>query len=165
MHQFRATKYDPSHRDAAGTYTRHEWTAFSDIGRNFTNGILTLDGYQRVEDSYVTSALGFLKEAGVRSLFVRGLENRTASIAVPPEGTELDAIGIAQSLRRVLRGEFWCRFEGESAFLHVGWDYYMYIGVPTACDNSKNRTHALGVYVEYKDSPYRLTSLNDEASQ
>jgi len=48
-----------------------------------------------------------------------------------------------------------CRLEGADAFVHVGWDYYMYVGVPRPCPAACRQANDLGLYVEDFASPYR----------
>jgi hypothetical protein len=45
-----------------------------------------------------------------------------------------------------------------TAFIHVGWDYYMYIGVPTDCPASDRLAAASGLFVEECESPYKEVS-------
>ena len=77
--EFRVTKYDPVYRDREGVYMRDEWTSVGDIGRAFGSSVLTESEYRRVEAAYVTAAVAFLREAGVLSLAVAGLENHAPS--------------------------------------------------------------------------------------
>jgi hypothetical protein len=58
-------------------------------------------------------------------------------------------------MRRVLREEFWCRLEGPEAFVHFGYDYYLYVGVPRACPEAEQATRRAGLFVESFRSPYR----------
>lgn len=153
--EFRVTKYDPAHRDRRGAYTRDKWTAASDIGRAFGGAVLTKPEYQRVEDAYATAAVAFMREAGVFSLAVAGLENYGA---VPLPFAEDSALGLAEVgeiVRRVLREEFWCRLEAASAFIHFGYDYYMYVGVSVACPDAVALARRLGLFPEPFRSPYR----------
>lgn len=83
LHQFRVTKYDPAHRDSHGAYRHEEWTSFSDIGRRFSGKILTQADYDAVEDAYVVSAIGFLKQTGVDTLTACGLENTQRHASAP----------------------------------------------------------------------------------
>jgi hypothetical protein len=153
--EFRVTKYDPAHRDAGGAYTRDEWTAVSDVGRAFAGVVLTEVEYQRVEDAYATAAVAFMREAGVLSLTVSGLEN-PAGLPLPfADGAVLDLCNAVVVIRRVLRGEFWCRLEGEGGFVHLGYDYYMYVGVPQRCPGAEVLAGQLGLFVEPFRSPYR----------
>ncbi|AWM35889.1 hypothetical protein GobsT_63800 [Gemmata obscuriglobus] len=154
MFEFRVTKYDPAHRDSRGAYTRDEWIAVSDIGQAFGGVVLTEAEYRRVEDAYVAAAIAFLREAGVEALSVAGLENHAR---VPLPFADGSSLGLAEAggvVRRLLRAEFWCRLEGAGAFVHVGYDYYMYVGVPVACPGAVADARQLGLFPEPFRSPY-----------
>jgi hypothetical protein len=152
--EFRVTKYDPAHRDRRGAYTRDEWISVSEIGQAFDGMVLTEAEYQRVEDAYATAAVAFLREAGVLSLAVAGLENR-AQVPLPfAEGSQLGLAEVGEIVRRMLREEFWCRLEDKEAFVHVGYDYYMYIGVPRSCPGAEALARQLSLFVEPFRSPY-----------
>ena len=153
MFEYRVTKCDPAFRDAGGVYQRDEWTAVSDIGRSFGGVVLTRDVYQQVEDAYVATALAFLREAKVLALTVEGLESHAGTPPVS-KGRSLDLAEVAEVIRRVLRGEFWCRLEGPGAFVHIGWDFYMYVGVAQPCLEAERLAHRLGLFVEPFRSPY-----------
>jgi hypothetical protein len=154
MHQFRVTKYNPAHRNSRGHYQREEWTSHADIGRTFGGVTLTQAAYDMVEDGYVGAALGFLDEAGITSLNVRDLETAGVTEAVPAEGAALDRAGLSDALRQVLREAYWCRFEADGAFIHLGYDCYMYIGVPSGCPGAQSAARVLGLFVEPFVSPY-----------
>ncbi|WP_254510987.1 hypothetical protein [Anatilimnocola floriformis] len=130
MHEFRVTKYNPQFRTPRGTYSRSEWTSRSDIGRVYEGVELTLAEYQRVEDAYLGAAAAFLSEAQVAQVTVCGLE--LALIDYPPvaEGEQLTIEQLREALRGVLREEFWCRFEADNAFVHVGYDYRRAAALP-----------------------------------
>jgi hypothetical protein len=152
--EFRVTKYDPAHRDRRGAYTRDEWTSVSDIGRSFAGVVLTETEYQRVEDAYATAAVGFLRESGVPSLVVTGSENH-AGVPLPfADGSPLGLAEVGEVVRRLLRAEFWCRLEGAGAFVHIGYDYYMYVGVPWPCPSAETLARQHGLFVEPFRSPY-----------
>jgi len=152
MFQYRVTKYDPRIRNSGGTYT--EWTSVSDIGKSFDGVPLTEPEYQRVESAYVGVAVEFLRESGVQSLTVRCLENYGGAILAFEDHEALSLEQLAAILPRVLREEFWCKFEGPDSFVHVGYDYYMYLGVPCACPKSEQLAASLGLFVESFQSPY-----------
>ena len=65
---YRITKYDPQYRDENGRYTQNAWTSFHDIGKSFGSSVLSEQEYYKVENAYVSSALAFLNESGVRKL-------------------------------------------------------------------------------------------------
>ena len=128
--QFRITKYDPGQRNASGHYLRREWTSVGDIGRSFDGIVLTEAEYERIETAYMETAVAFLRGAGVSSLVVAGLENHADVQVSFADGDSLNLAEVKDAVGRVLREEFWCRFEGQTAFIHIGYDYYMYVGVP-----------------------------------
>ncbi|MCS5699495.1 hypothetical protein NZK32_10640 [Cyanobium sp. FGCU-52] len=154
MHQFRLTKYDPAHRDCQGAYLREEWTSSAQIGRSFGGVVLTEAEVQRVEEAYAISAVEFLREAGVVSLTVTGLENPRGLELPFSEGTSLALEEVAGVLRRVLREEFWCRLEGEQAFVHIDWDYYLFLGVPIPCPAAEAAALRRGLFPEPFPSPH-----------
>ena len=152
--EFRVTKYNPAHRDRRGAYTRDEWTSVRDIGREFEGTVLTEANYRRTEDAYTFAAVAFMREAGVPSLAVAGLENH-AAVSLPfADGSVLGLSEVGAVIGQVLREEFWCRLEGTDAFIHVGWDYYMSVGVTFACPSTVTFARQLGLFVEPFRSPY-----------
>ena len=165
MHEFRVTKYDPANRNELGHFLGSEWTAFSDVGREVTGSVLSLAEYERVEEAYIGSALAFLVEAGVDHLCAVGVENAGASPAAPKEHARLSLRELEAAIRGVLREEFWCRFEGPDAFVHLGWDFYMYVGVPIPCESACAFAEDRGLFVESFESPYRMRSDESEGRQ
>jgi hypothetical protein len=154
MQHYRVTKYDPARRDVTGAYPADDWTSYSDIGQTFRGGTLTEERYAAVENAYLESAAAFLAEAGVQELMVVGRENAGAHVGSPPEGEVVPAEMIPAVLRSLLREEYWCKLESDSAFVHVGWDYYMYIGVLKRCPLAENIAQSRGLFVERIRSPY-----------
>jgi hypothetical protein len=154
MQHYRVTKYDPARRDVSGAYPSDDWTSRSAIGQVFNGVTLTEERYVAVENAYIEAAATFLKEADVRELAIVGLENANARAHVPSNGEKVPAEAIPTVLRSLLREEYWCRLEAASAFVHVGWDYYMYIGVPAKCPAAERVARDLGLFVEQIRSPY-----------
>jgi hypothetical protein len=152
--EYRVTKYDPAYRDASGTYTRDEWTSVTDIGRSFQGVVLTREDYQRAEDAYVTTALAFLRETAVSSLAVAGLESHSGESSLT-DGALLELDQADAVIRQLLREEFWCRLEAANGFIHVGYEYYLYVGVGRACPAAQELSRTLGLFVEPFLSPYR----------
>ncbi|MGL5875913.1 MAG: hypothetical protein ACRC2R_26735 [Xenococcaceae cyanobacterium] len=149
MYQYRVTKYNPVFRDEKGRYTHQEWTSFGEVGE-----IVPVKEYIRVEAAYIEAALDFLREAAVVELQIRGLENSKKLPTLLVEGKQLSLKELASTFRKVLRNEIWCRFEGESTFVHFGWDYYMYVGVSKDCPKARACAEKLGLFVEEFQSPY-----------
>jgi hypothetical protein len=158
VNEYRVTKYNPAFRGPAGVFTGDEWTSIKDVGRSFAGVMLTREEYERVEHAYVSAALAFLDEAGLTSLRVEGLENTRGQHLAFGEGTVLSLEQVGDIIGRVQREEFWCRLEGVGGFLHFGWDYYMYVGVPNPCPTAQVRAVELGLYVEEFGSPCNAPS-------
>jgi hypothetical protein len=154
MPSYRITKYDPQFRTASGCYTRDEWTSISDIGKAFHGVTLTPAEYERAEAAYVRTALTFLSEAEVASLVIRDLEDPDQIASRYAEGDSLTHKELKAVLRSLLREEFWCRLECHDAFVHIGYDYYMYVGVPHVCPAAEALADQLGLFVEPFRSPY-----------
>jgi hypothetical protein len=159
MNEYRVTKYNPVFRDQSDSYTKTEWTSFKDIGRTYSGVLFTAEEYERVEGAYVKAAMSFLSESGLSSLRVEALENARKHPLDFHNHTVLPFDQNGKIIRRILREEFWCRLEGSESFIHFGWDYYMYIGVPHPCPTAQLRAAELGLYVEEFASPY----VEDEA--
>ena len=153
--QYRVTKYAPSLRDATGAYAGEDWSSRSHIGRVFDDRMLSEAEYLKIENSYLSAMESFLDEAGIESLELKGLEHYGAAGGGTLRGGNLS---IAQSLefaRLALREEAWGKLVVPGrAYVHFGYDYYMYIGVPLTCDRSIAIAHDLGLFVERFRSPY-----------
>jgi hypothetical protein len=154
LYQYRVTKYDPSHRSASGAYLGEDWISRSDIGSQFGGVVLTQQRYLEVEQAYLDAAKAFLVEADIRCLRVCGLENHRRNAAAPKAGSDVSTEAVSSVLRGLLREDFWCKLETSTAFVHVGWDYYMYIGVPRRCAGAEQFTRSLGLFAEVFSSPY-----------
>jgi hypothetical protein len=155
MIEYRVTKYNPALRDASGAYLVDEWILVKDIGRAFGGVVLTEGEYLRVEQAYVNSANAFLREGGLNSLTVVGLENPKGLTLDFGEDSILSLERVGDVIPQILREEFWCRLECQCGFLHFGWDYYMYIGVPHRCPEAELLAEGLGLYPEEFPSPYK----------
>lgn len=156
MIEYRVTKFDPAHRDTRGFFLRDDWTSFSEVGQSLSAGILTLEEYERVESNYVATALEYLHEAGIQWLEVNGLENNRGFTLNLLEGQRLPSEQCGVFFRDILREKYWCRFQHlESAFVHFGYDYYMYIGIPSPCPVAEHAALGRGLFPETFESPYK----------
>jgi hypothetical protein len=162
LYEYRVTKYNPAFRTPRGHYTREEWISVHDIGGSFAGIVLTREDFERVETAYVASALSFLREAGLSSLIVTGLENHRRHSLAFSEGSNLSLEQLGDAIRMVLREEYWCRFESTDGFVHIGWDFYMYVGVQHPCPTARAEAAKLGLYVEEFRSPYNKVEGDEE---
>ena len=159
MYQYRVTKYDPSLRAPSGAYPIDDWTSRSDIGKSFCGVCLTETDYLRVEQAYLKVAAAFLREAGIAELTVVSLENHGQCSTAPRDGSRIKADEIPGVLRSLLREEFWCKLESATAFIHIGYDYYMYVGTPVESSEGSAVARSNGLYVEQFNSPYAQSAI------
>ena len=156
---YRITKYDPQYRDENGRYTQNEWTSFNDVGKAYGSSVFSEEEYRKVENAYVSSALAFLNESDVRKLSQIDVQNPN-SLQITGidlrEGNICEVEAAENLFRAVLREQFWCKFEWQSeAYVHFGWDYYMYVAVPRDCPKSIVYAEGQGLFVEPFISPYQ----------
>jgi hypothetical protein len=167
MHQWRVTKYDPRLRDSSGTFLGEDWTSWSDIGKPYKGSEFTLEDYQKMENAYLEAARNFFIESGVPYVTVGGLEvgskenlDRAVGLGLFEalelrEGQQLELDDALHALRMMLREFTWCRLEFEEQFfIHVGYDYYMYIGAAKDMSNVITKAQQSDLFVEQFDSPY-----------
>lgn len=151
MFEYRVTKYNPAVRKDGCQYT--EWTSFSDVGAIFDGTVLTQAAYEKVESAYISAAIAFLQEAKVGSLSIRGLEYRKDEEPSYTDGDSISPMDIGAIMTKVLREELWCRLDSDRGFIHFGWDYYMYVGVPSPCPKAQALATNAGLFVEEMRSP------------
>lgn len=175
MVELRITKYSPALRDLYGRYTRDEWTSVSDVGRDFGQGVVTLEEYLTIENQYVSVVEQLMQIAGITELCITDLECKTGNfIGIPTAlreecqndlklirsnlkpiqiGKTLDLELIPKVVRLCLREVIWCRLIGQHNFyVHFGYDYYMYAGFDGEMDEIQNISTPL--FIEQFISPY-----------
>ena len=157
-YEYRVTKYDPSKRDWDGAYRIAEWTEFADVGRRFAGRVLKKPEYLAIERKYTDTLVKFLAEAEVSHVELRNLE--TAGLKIPTAKTwrrkrSLSLAEVSRFARLALRGQIWGRLTApRRAYVHFGWDYYMYIGLSRPTPNAIAAARAAGLFVELSRSPY-----------
>jgi YD repeat-containing protein len=154
--EYRITKYDPHRRDEHGSYPEDDWTAFSDVGREFGGVALTREEYDRVESSYLNAVQISAEAEGTSEFCVVGLELHGKPALELREGQRLNLPDALEVVRGLLReAGFWCRLESDRGFAHIGWDYYMYLGATADVSGIIPAVKALGLYIESGwSSPY-----------
>lgn len=153
MLEYRITKYDPANRAPTDAYLLNTWTSRSDIGKTFDGALLTPEEYNRFEEAYIAAAVAFLQESGCTALTVSSQECHREK-PQSQDGDSLSMPQIAEAIRGMLREEYWCRLECSDAFIHIGYDYSMYLGVATYCPDAIALASANGLFVEPFESPY-----------
>jgi hypothetical protein len=157
MKQYRVTKYNPEFRKADGSYFNDEWTSFSDVGKSVSE-----DEYKRVENAYIESAINFLEEQGISQLKINNLENAFGEDEPGIElsnGEVLEVDALKVVLKSILREKYWAKLENANAFIHLGYDYYMYVGVPNESKSAQKFAESKGLFVEEFISPYNDNEL------
>ena len=88
-------------------------------------------------------------------LIAQDVENASHQFRVV-EGDELSPVAAIEAVRQMLREEGWCRLIGGDRFyVHVGWDYYVYVGSDRACGRSVETAGRLGLFIDLDfESPY-----------
>jgi hypothetical protein len=164
MNQFRISKYDPKLRNNNGSYNRHEWTSFSDIGQTFYDGVLTLHRYQDVEAKYIDALIQFFSVARTPNLRIESIEVFSQS-PIPKElcnhqisleeGKRVDLHDIPCITRLCLRELAWVKLSGPNdAYLHFGYDCYVYVGAQGV--DIKQWHAPEGLFAEACASPYAV---------
>jgi hypothetical protein len=152
--QWRVTKYNPAYRDTAGAYERADWTSIDDVGKIFQGTVLTQEEYARVEGLYVASAAQCVREAGIPGVTASSVEPRRSKLVIS-DGMFVDTALLPAVLRELLRCTMWCKLEHDHEFyIHVGYDYYMYIGYVDDLPTSLESAARSGLFVEGCPSPY-----------
>jgi hypothetical protein len=132
------------------------------------NGVpLSEDAYLQTESAYMFAVEALLREASIASLVLRGLETRGTDNL--PQFVEPDArLGIDQCVeftRIALRELAWGKLvEPGRAYVHFGWDYYMYVGLPARCPAAIAEVQCRGLFVEAFRSPYLRPPTKKSAS-
>jgi hypothetical protein len=172
QHQWRVTKYNPMFRDEYGYYTLiEEWTSPYEIGNSFDGKELTLEDYLRVEEAYLDAAMAFIEESGIHSLQILGLEkyiteeDRASFLyeneferLVLKEDSLISLDDVRLVMKMVLRDFIWCQLYSEDRFfIHLGTDYYMYIGSHVNCPSAIECVAKHGLFVEEESSPYGIS--------
>lgn len=70
----RVTKYNPIYRNEKGWYMKEEWTDFSDIGESFDGKMLTKEGYEEVEQHYISMIDDCFKALNTKEISLTSLD-------------------------------------------------------------------------------------------
>jgi hypothetical protein len=159
----RITKYDPALRDEFGAFTGDDWTAVSDVGGTFNGEVLTLHKYLEVEARYLRVVAAFLAEAGVQAMKALDVEFYGACWW-PKPGESLAALETVDVVREMLRERGFCRLAGPcDVYVHVGYDYYLYLGGDVSCEKTLHVAADASLFVDERfTSPYHA---NPETGQ
>lgn len=157
MNRYRISKYNPLYR-CAGRYLKDEWTDFSDIGKIFEGNVLTEQEYLSVEQNYISCLVDILRLADVDVLSITALE---CYEDVPWKNQQRVSIEIMPELfQNCLRNKCWCKLEEQKAYIHFGYDYYVYIGSVLSCDLIEKMCKKYSLFCNKQESPYEENSTD-----
>jgi small subunit ribosomal protein S1 len=147
-YRYRVVKYDAARRFGEVD----DWTSIDDIGCEFEGVVLTEAEYLRVEQVHLGTVRDAAAASGVDHFEIR--EPQAAETTAYHDGAVVDVDEALEILRGILREDgFDCRLEAPGRmYVHVGWDYYMYVGSCVPCAKTL-ASH--GLHVD------ELTSLRD----
>lgn len=133
---FQISKYNPIYRDEQGRYQRDEWTDFSDIGKEFEDGILTFGNYEQVEQRYLSVIYSCFSLFQERNIYLTDIEYYSQPIEedLVPIYEKIVAGSLVFTLsdlpnliQLILRNYIWAKIIGEEIECHFGFDFYMYL--------------------------------------
>lgn len=166
---YRITKYNPAYRDASGAYIKDEWISFSDVGKYYNDEIFSIQEYERVEQAYIQAIVKLMHFFGIdqlKCIYCWKPEKKLIDTTVPQEwvsvydrirrGSIISGNEIEVLLRLILRDYLVCKLAyRDQFFVHFGYDYYMYVGVPYDCASALQEIQKTGLFVEeIPVSPY-----------
>ena len=151
------TKYDPALRDQRGGFAGDDWTSVGDVGNSFGGEVLSLHRYLEVESHHLQVVAAFLAEAEAEHTVVRGPERYEARWW-PAEGDRLTRLESVDVVREMLRERGFCRLEAHrDVYVHVGYDYYLYISGNVPGEQTRLVAAGAGLFVDSRfASPYHL---------
>lgn len=156
MNSFRISKYDPDKRAEPG-YLESQWTSISDVGDTFDGGVLTMNEYLRVEGLHLSFIREFLSACKADVLKIEALEDHKGFGW--ENGEEIFLDGILEFSKGALREWYWAKLESNKAFIHFGYDYYVYVGTSLDYATVKEIAVRNKLYCEDIPSPYMSTGL------
>jgi hypothetical protein len=130
--------------------------------------MLSESEYLAVEATYLFAVEAFLREAKIEALCLRCLENKAGRKL--PKFVQTQAIlTVSQCVefaRLALREVAWGKLVAPGrAYVHFGYDYYMYLGLPSQCKGAIAAVQSRGLFVEQFRSPYlRESALTRRSS-
>lgn len=170
-YQWRVTKYDPAERNSEGHYLKGEWVGIFELNETFGGKTFTIDDYLEVEEKYVNAAVRFFKETNEESLTLRNWQKyESGNISVEPFGLDISANftdgqsisidSLPVVIRMLLRDIAHCEIEiKDTFFIHIGWDFYMYIGSAVSLPAAIDDVNKSGLFVEECTSPHLETEM------
>jgi len=155
MVKLRITKYNPIYRDENGFFKHNEWTSFHDIGKSFDGKLFTLVEYNKIENHYLNVIQILFKKAGIFEMTLKDFESCNSNDFKLDRDLKYTLSEIREFSRSILREELWALFQNSNdCYLHFGYDYYMYMGLPNLDIKEIYNTGIEELFIEEVVSPY-----------
>jgi hypothetical protein len=165
-YQWRVTKYDPSKRNSDGSYAENEWVGVFELNHTFNAKTFTVNDYLETEEKYVNAAIRFFDETHEKSVILHDWhKDGTGNTDMMPfnldisqdfkDGQSISRESLPLVMRMLLRNIAHCSIEiKDKFFIHIGWDFYMYVGSSTDLPDAVSEVRQTGLFVEPFISPY-----------
>lgn len=153
MHEYQISKYNPQYR-VDGVYVQNEWTSESDIGKVFTDGILTRQKYDAALDRYVACAMDILRNARSDQMIISDIEIYKDDV-LWNENEIVKEYRLALVIYDCMHEKCWCRLSNGEIFLHFGYELYMYIGCDIEYDKLSSICAQYNLFAIERQSPYK----------
>ena len=154
QNQLRISRYRPGVPQSATS----TWTSMSDVGHVFDDGLLSQAEYERVEQLYLAALVALLDDAGRPELLVSDVQlspSASAAARAVRDGARVTVPDAVEICRLELREELSCRLDDERFYVHVGFDYYLYLGCERVSPAVIAAIEESGLFVERGvPSPY-----------
>ncbi|MBQ3207619.1 MAG: hypothetical protein IJN30_00090 [Bacteroidales bacterium] len=141
-------KYSPEYYDENGVYQRNEWTAFSDIGKEYEGKVVTKEDYLDVENRFIDITQSILKAAGCTYITLGYIYSRRKNLK---EGKRVRISDIAPYIRLALRGKAYIVFINSKRNIQFDFseDYlYMHLYCRISDSQLNSIVESRGLYLD-----------------
>ncbi len=151
MNKYKISKYSFQYI-IDGKYSKDDWTDYSDIGKMFGGKVLNEQEYIYVENNYISCIMNILHQAEVNALVVKELENYDNLQWENNQSLSSEILPVI--FRDCLRNKCWCKFDAKDAYIHFGYDYYVYIGTVLPFETIEKICNKYELFCIEQNSPY-----------
>lgn len=157
MFEYRITKYNPIFR-VNGIYTRDDWTSICDVGKKYNGCTLTTDECATVMSNYVNCIMEIIATAQVPEFTVSDVEVYNIKYKRKFRLKNGEVVS-QQRLRYIIMGcleeKVWCHLSSKNAYIHFGYDLYVYVGCELDHSSIEHICSKYGLFGEPFTSPYK----------
>jgi len=143
MTRYIVSKYNPKDKCNNNFNPGLEWSSISDVGKTYSNRVLTISEYLKIENDYITTINCFIENLGIDQLKIINIEkyklNRNQFSIYDDlliilhsnivKGQYLKRSEISTISRLALREDLWCILYNQNPrfILEFGYDFYVFI--------------------------------------